>query len=92
MSTQTSDFQREFKQRNRIPFDYLSDADLVLVDSMRLPTFEFPVESGGPTRLIQRMAWFVRHNRIEHLWYPVFPPNENAGCVLTWLEGRAPGA
>lgn len=86
VSTQTSDFQREFKHRNHISFDYLSDAQLSLVSAMRLPTFEFPVESGGPNRLIRRMSWFVRGGRIEHVWYPVFPPNENGPSVLEWLR------
>jgi peroxiredoxin len=88
VSTQTPAFQRGFMERNGIPFDYLSDSELVLVEAMRLPTFQFPVESGGPDRLIKRMAWFVRANRIEKVWYPVFPPDENAAQVLAWLRAN----
>ncbi len=89
VSTQTSEFQLAFKRRNHIPFDYLSDAKLELTTALRLPTFEFPVESGGPDRLIKRMAWLVRGTRIEHVWYPVFPPSENALQVLAFLQAGA---
>lgn len=85
VSTQTTEFQRAFRERNHIPFHYLSDAKLELVRAMRLPTFEFPVESGGPNTLIRRMSWFVYQERVEQVWYPVFPPDQNAAKVLAWL-------
>ncbi len=90
VSTQTSEFQRAFKARNHVPFDYLSDSELLLVRSMRLPTFDFPVESGGPSRLIRRMAWFVDQAHVVRVFYPVFPPNENAANVLAWLKSAMP--
>jgi peroxiredoxin len=89
VSTQSSDFQQEFKRRQDVPFEFLSDESLLLSHSMNLPTFEFPVESGGPNTLIRRMAWFVCEGRIQKLWYPVFPPNECAQKVLDWLQPRA---
>jgi peroxiredoxin len=88
VSTQTSDYQREFVERNGVPFELLSDAELVLTRAMRLPTFEYPVASGGPNTLIRRMAWYVEGGRIEKVWYPVFPPDRNAAIVLEWVEGR----
>jgi peroxiredoxin len=88
VSTQTTEYQREFVTRNHLPFDLLSDADLRLTRALRLPTFEFPVASGGPTTLIRRMAWYLEAGRIAHVWYPVFPPNTNAEIVLGWLRAR----
>ena len=88
VSTQTVEYQREFVERNHVPFDLLSDAELRLTKALRLPTFEFPVASGGPTTLIKRMAWYLEGGRIEHVWYPVFPPDRNARVVLAWLAGR----
>jgi peroxiredoxin len=85
VSTQTTAFQADFKARNHVPFDYLSDCELQRVSALHLPTFELPVESGGPNPLIKRMAWFVEHGRIAHVWYPVFPPHERAARVLEWL-------
>lgn len=90
VSTQTTGYQREFVERNRVPFELLSDADLRLTPAMRLPTFDYPVKSGGPNTLIKRMAWYVEGGRIVKVWYPVFPPDKNAATVLEWLEGRRP--
>lgn len=90
VSTNTTTHQREFAARTHMPFDLLSDANLELTRAMKLPTFEFPVESGGPTTLLARMAWFCNRAVVEHVWYPVFPPNESAEHVRRWLEHRRP--
>jgi peroxiredoxin len=90
VSTQTTAYQREFVERNHVPFSLLSDADLALTRALRLPTFEFPVTSGGLTTLIRRMAWFLESGRIARVWYPVFPPDRNAEMVLTWLRTTRP--
>lgn len=89
VSTQTTEYQREFSKRVHIPFPILSDHKLLLTRTMRLPSIDMPVEAGGPSTLIRRMAWFCNHSRIEYLWYPVFPPNENADRVLEWLRAHA---
>lgn len=94
VSTNTTEHQGEFKARNHVPFEFLSDSELRLVKAMGLPTFEFPVESGGPTTLNRRMAWYVEPDgngvpRIVRVWYPVFPPDQNARTVLGWLRRRA---
>jgi peroxiredoxin len=88
VSTQTTAYQRELRAREKIDFHFLSDAKLELVRAMKLPSFEFPVESGGPTTLVKRMCWFVDTGRIEKVWYPVFPPDRNARLVLDWLDAR----
>ena len=90
VSTQETDYQREFAARNHIPFEILSDARLALTRALGLPTFEYPVPSGGPTTLIKRMAWYVEAGRIVHVWYPVFPPDKNAEVVLAWLDAERP--
>lgn len=88
VSTNTTEHQREFKARMHVPFEFLSDELLTLTKSMRLPTFRFPVESGGPETMLHRMAWYCDGSRVVHVWYPVFPPNENAIRVLGWLKAR----
>lgn len=90
VSTQTTAYQREFVERNHVPFALLSDADLALTRALRLPTFEFPVTSGGPTTLLRRMSWFLEGGRIARVWYPVFPPDRNAETVLAWLRMPRP--
>ena len=86
VSTQETAYQGEFVERNHVPFELLSDRDLLLIRALRLPTFEYPVERGGPATLIKRMAWYVERGRIERIWYPVFPPDRNAETVLAWLH------
>ena len=90
VSTQETDYQQEFVAHNHIPFDILSDARLALTRALTLPTFEYPVERGGPTTLIKRMAWYVDGGRIVKVWYPVFPPDKNAEVVLAWLDAEQP--
>jgi len=71
-----------------IPFPILSDSELALTHALRLPSLDMPVETGGPRTLIKRMAWYCDSSRIEHVWYPVFPPDKNAAEVLAWLRER----
>lgn len=80
VSTQTTQYQREMTNRLHLPFECLSDAEFRLCDALRLPTFE--VEG---MRLLKRLTLVVRNRRIEHVFYPVFPPDESAGEVMKWL-------
>jgi len=41
--------------------------------------------------LIKRLTLIVRDGVIEHVFYPVFPPDRNAGDVLAWLSAKSPG-
>ena len=68
-----------------MPFAILSDADLALTRALRLPTFE----AAGDT-LIKRLTMLIADGRIEHVWYPVFPPDRHAGEVVTWLRANPP--
>ena len=81
LSTQTSEYQLEMAERLHVPFEILSDADFKLCEALRLPTFE-----AGGMRLVKRLTLIVRDGRIEHVFYPVFPPNESADQVLRWLR------
>lgn len=81
LSSQTSAYQREAVERLDLPFAMLSDPEFVLAEALRLPTFD--VEG---TRLYRRLTLVVRGGRIEHAFYPVFPPNEHAEVVLEWLR------
>lgn len=92
LSTQTTDYQREFVARMHIPFPILSDASLQFTRAMKLPTFEYdsgPFNHGCPTTLIKRMAWYIARGRVQCVWYPVFPPDQCADIVLEWLQQRS---
>jgi peroxiredoxin len=80
LSTQTTEYQREAVERLHLPFELLSDAELVLVRKLSLPTFE--VES---MTLIKRLTLILSDGRVERVFYPVFPPDKNAEEVMQWL-------
>ena len=81
LSTQDGAYQREVAERLHLPFAILSDAELNLARSMRLPTFSVD----GMT-LIKRMAWVIDDGVVTHVFYPVFPPDRSAGEVIDWLK------
>jgi peroxiredoxin len=81
LSTQTNDYQREMAERLHLPFEVLSDAGCAFVDALRLPTFEV-----DGMRLVKRLTLIVRDGRIEHVFYPVFPPDASADQVIDWLK------
>lgn len=86
LSTQDTDYQREAAERLHLPFALLSDADLEMTKALRLPTFE----AAGQT-LLRRFTLVISDARIEHVFYPVFPPDGHAEEVLAWLGGH-PGS
>ena len=67
-----------------MPFPVVADEHLELRRALGLPTFE--VE--GLT-LYKRLALAAEAGRIVKVFYPVFPPDRNAGDVLEWLRRRA---
>jgi peroxiredoxin (alkyl hydroperoxide reductase subunit C) len=83
LSTQSSAYQREMVERLHVPFAVLSDEKLALTKAMRLPTMEV----AGQT-LIKRLALIIDDGRITKVFYPVFPPDTNAGDVLAWLQAN----
>jgi peroxiredoxin len=82
LSSQDTDYQREVVERLHLPFSILSDPDLVLSRLLGLPTFEV-----RQTILYKRLTMVITDGRIEHVFYPVFPPDEHAAEVLAWLRG-----
>ena len=80
LSTQDTAYQKEAAERLHLPFPLLSDAGLALARAMRLPTFEVD----GMT-LLTRVTLVIDAGRITHVFYPVFPPDQNAALVVEWL-------
>ena len=81
LSTQTTEYQAEAAARLHLPFPLLSDADFVLTDAMRLPQFD-----AGGLRLLKRVTLVIHDGRILKVFYPVFPPDQNAQHVIEWLR------
>lgn len=83
LSTQDTAYQREAAERLHLPFALLSDEPLALTRAMRLPTFEV----GGMT-LLKRFTLAIHDGVVEHVFYPVFPPDRSAADVVQWLAHR----
>jgi peroxiredoxin len=83
LSAQTPRAQREFAAREHIPYPLLADPQLMLAAQLGLPTFAVD----GMT-LYKRLTLVIEHARVVHAFYPVFPPDRNAGEVLAWLASR----
>jgi peroxiredoxin len=81
LSTQDPAYQHEAAERLHLPFPLLSDEKLALTKALRLPTMQV----AGMT-LIKRLALVIDDGTIGKVFYPVFPPDRNAGDVLDWLE------
>ncbi|MFF2128010.1 MerR family DNA-binding transcriptional regulator [Streptomyces olivochromogenes] len=69
----------------RSVFAIRSDTGLALREALDLPTFT----AGGRT-LYRRLTMIVNRGAIEHVFYPVFPPDQHAGQVLDWLRLQDP--
>jgi peroxiredoxin len=80
ISTQDTQYQKEASNRLHLPYPLLSDYQLLLTTGLRLPTMQV----AGMT-LIKRITLVLRENVIEKVFYPVFPPDENAADVMKYL-------
>src|SRR5580704_13693021 len=81
LSTQSNAYQTEMASRLHLPFPVLSDEKLKLTRALNLPTMQV----AGLT-MMKRLALIVDDARVTHVFYPVFPPDQNAPDVLAWLK------
>jgi peroxiredoxin len=84
MSSQDPEYQAEVVERLHLPFSMISDPQLALADALNLPTFS----AAGDDRLYARLTLVIRSGVIEHVFYPIFPPNTHAQQVLDWLRAN----
>jgi peroxiredoxin len=85
LSVQDTAEQAEAASRLKLPFPLLSDSGLVLADRLRLPTF---TAADGVVRY-KRLTLVLDQGRIEHVFYPVFPPDQHGAEVVAWLREQA---
>ena len=86
LSTQTSDDQTEAATRLHLPFALLSDAQQALGKALRLPGMD--VEG---MHLHKRLTMIAQDAVIAKVFYPVFPPDQDAQNVINWLRNHADG-
>lgn len=81
LSAQSTEYQCEARERLHLPFQLLSDDSLELKRIINLPTFSI-----AGMELYKRLTLIVNDRTIEKVFYPVFPPDQNAEIVLAWLR------
>src|SRR6516164_3569550 len=81
LSSQDTDYQREVAERLHLPFPLLSDAELKFMRALDLPTFTV-----AGMMLLKRMALIIDDGVIAKVFYPVFPPDQSATEVVSWLR------
>ena len=79
LSVQPAGQQRDAVERLRLPYPLLSDEQLQLAGSLRLPTFEFHDQT-----YFKRVTLIICRGRVEAALYPVFPPDQAAEQALAW--------
>lgn len=83
LSTQSSAYQKEVRERLGLPYELLSDEKLEFTEGMRLPVFEWEGK-----KVTRRVTLAVEGGVVVKYWYPVFPPDRNVEDVLGWLRER----
>ena len=84
LSAQPLGEQLEFAERNHISYPVIADPERKLAAALALPTFEFE-----ETTLYKRVTLVVEACAIVHVFYPVFPPDQNVNEVVEWLRAQS---
>ena len=77
LSVQSSEYQKELKERVELPYEILSDSDFKFANSLKLPTFE-----ANSMKLLKRLTMIIKDGVIMNKHYPVFPSNKDVNWVL----------
>jgi len=81
LSTQDTAYQQEAAQRLELPYPLVSDENLQFIHALSLPT----MQAAGMI-LGKRVTLIARDGRIDKVFYPVFPPGDNAQQVVDYLS------
>ena len=77
---QSSEYQRELRDRVELPYEILSDSDFKFANSIKLPTFQ-----AHSMKLLKRLTLIIKDGVITKHHYPVFPSNKDIDWVLYQL-------
>lgn len=84
LSKQSTSYQQEAADRLHLPFPLLSDQLMSFSQALGLPLLK--VEG---MELIKRLTIIAKDCEIVKVFYPVFPPDQNADQVIAWLKQNA---
>ena len=71
------------RQRLKIPFDILSDENLLFTNNLKLPIFEIEKK-----KFIKRLTMIVEKSVIKKVFYPIYPVEKHVDDVLKWLANN----
>ena len=71
----------EAKTRLHVPYRFVADPDGRLSEAVGLPTF-----SAAGMTLYKRLTLVAHGGRVVKVFYPIFPPQQNAPDVLRWIR------
>jgi peroxiredoxin len=83
LSVQPLDEQIEVAERLGLTYPVIADPERKLGAVLGLPTLEF-----AQAVLYRRVTLVLDAGRIVKVFYPVFPPDQNARDVVDWLRER----
>lgn len=81
VSTQSTSYQQEAVARLHLPFSLLSDETMAFSQALNLPMLNV-----HDMQLIKRLTLIAWSGKIVKFFYPVFPPDQNADHVVSWLK------
>ena len=81
VSTQSIADIKEMTIRLQIPYDVLSDRELILSSKINLENFSI-----GKRKFYKRATLIIEKTVIKKFFYPIFPANKHIFEVLNWLE------
>lgn len=85
LSSQSLSFLEEARRRLDLPYDLISDQEMVLKERLSLPSFCL-----NDKIYYKRLTLVLVDGLIRKVFYPVFPPDENPEDVIRFLtDGRA---
>ncbi len=83
LATQDIPYLKNEVARLHLPFPLISDSDLQLKKTLKIPLLEIQVDGES---FYKRITLIIRDGHIVKVFYPVFPPDKNAEHVIQWLE------
>jgi peroxiredoxin len=81
VSFQTTDWQKEFVERNKLGIPLLSDSNRLLSEALGLEVFK-----AGDESYLARRTIVANNSLITHDFYPIPHPEQNAAEVLKALQ------
>ena len=83
LSTQSVVDLEEMTRRLKVPYDVVSDSNLIFTNLMKLPTFKIAEKV-----FIKRLTLIIENSIIKKVFYPIFPPDLHIKDVINWLENN----